>query len=155
MLPPVEEARDVLQPKVFYAAKALAEVVGSPDGALSVRAMAKATGVPEPYLAKIVHALARRDLVATRRGVGGGVTGARRTPLDKVTLYDLCIALDDPVVEPRCLIGEAECSDERACPAHAFWSPQRARLIEFLRSTTLRDVAAFERRAPRRRKARR
>jgi Rrf2 family protein len=145
----------VLQPKVCYAAKALAEVVASEDGALSVRAMARATGVPEPYLAKIVHALARRDLVSTRRGVGGGVTRSERVRLEDVTLYDLCVALDDPIVETRCFIGEAECSDERACPAHAFWSPQRRDLLEFLRSTTLGDVAAFERRAPKRRKERR
>jgi len=144
----------VLQPKVCYAAKALSRVVTSGDGALSVRAMARATGVPEPYLAKIVHDLARRGLVSTRRGVGGGVTGPRGRHIRDVTLYDLCLALGDPIVETRCLIGEDECSDQRACPAHAFWSPQRASLLEFLRSTTLRDVAAFEGRAPRARRKR-
>ena len=93
--------------------------------------------------------------MATRRGVGGGVTSGRARPLRQVTLHDLCVALDDPIVDHRCLIGEAECSDERACPAHAFWSPQRERMARFLARTTLGEVARFEARVPSPRKERR
>lgn len=144
----------MLSPQVCYAAKALAHVVSCGEGALSVKDIAKATGIPNAYLAKIVHRLARKGLVATRRGVGGGVTGGRARPLPLVTLHDLCVALDDPIVDHRCLIGETECSDARACPAHAFWSPQRTRMTEFLARTTLGEVARFEARPPRARKER-
>jgi DNA-binding IscR family transcriptional regulator len=61
-----------------------------------------------------------------------------------ITLYDLCVALDDTSVLPRCMLGTAECSDERACPAHQFWSSMRTKYVEFLRMMTVADVAAFE-----------
>jgi Rrf2 family protein len=140
----------MLSPQVCYAVKALAQVAAARGRAVSVREIAREAKVPPAYLAKIVRTLSRRGLVATRRGVGGGVSAARATPLASVTIHDLCVAFDDPLVEQRCLVGEATCSDERACPAHAFWAPQRERLRRFLRSTTVDDVARFEARATRR-----
>jgi Rrf2 family protein len=134
----------MLTPPVCYATKALAHVVTAGEQTVSVRDIARATGIPAAYLAKIVNQLARKGIVSTQRGVGGGVTSAPGRALERVTLHELCKALDDPVVEDRCLIGQTECSDERACPAHAFWSPQRRRLARFLQKTTLGAVAAFE-----------
>ena len=61
-----------------------------------------------------------------------------------ITLYDLAVALDDTSILPRCMLGTAECSDDRACPAHQFWSGIRNRYTDFLRNTTVGDVAAFE-----------
>jgi Rrf2 family protein len=142
----------MLSPQVCYAAKALAHVAAAQGRVVSVREIAREAKVPAAYLAKIVRTLSRRGLVSTRRGVGGGVSASRSTPLASVTIHDLCVAFDDPVVDQRCLVGEATCSDERACPAHAFWAPQRARLKRFLLATTVEDMARFESRAPRRRR---
>ncbi len=127
-----------------YAITALGHVASSGGKALFIKDIAEATGLPHPYLAKIIHTLARRGLAVTRRGVGGGVALARE-PGD-ITLYDIAYALDDPLLEERCMLGTAECSDERACPAHAFWTQHRKDQIDFLRTSTLADVAAFERR---------
>jgi Rrf2 family iron-sulfur cluster assembly transcriptional regulator len=134
----------MLSASACYAVKALAYLASGRPASISVRDVAEATGIPSAYLAKIVNQLARKGLVVTQRGVGGGVAAAPGRPLAALTLHDLCVALDDPIVEQRCLIGQVECSDERACPAHAFWSPQRERLLHFLRRTTVRDVARFE-----------
>jgi Rrf2 family protein len=127
-----------------YAITALGHVASSGGKALFIKDIAEATGLPHPYLAKIIHTLARRGLAVTRRGVGGGVALARE-PGD-ITLYDIAYALDDPLLQERCMLGTVECSDERACPAHAFWSQHRKEQIDFLRTSTLADVAAFERR---------
>ncbi|TVR92082.1 MAG: Rrf2 family transcriptional regulator [Trueperaceae bacterium] len=127
-----------------YAITALGHVASSGGKARFIKDIAEATGLPHPYLAKIIHTLARRGLAVTRRGVGGGVALARE-PGD-ITLYDIAYALDDPLLEERCMLGTAECSDERACPAHAFWTQHRKDQIDFLRTSTLADVAAFERR---------
>lgn len=125
-----------------YAITALGHVAAA-DRPRLVKDVARATGLPQPYLAKIVHALARRGLVTTRRGVGGGVALAR--PAAEITLLDVAIALDDPLLADRCMLGNARCSDERACPAHIFWTAQRRAQIDFLAHKTLADVAAFER----------
>ena len=127
-----------------YAINTLGYVAASNGHPVLIKEIAEATRLPHPYLAKIIHTLARRGVVVTRRGVGGGVSLAR--PAEAITLYDIADALDDPVLEERCMLGSAECSDERACPAHDFWREHRAAQIDFLRQRSLADVAAFERR---------
>lgn len=125
-----------------YAITALGHVAAMGGEPQLIKDIAEATGLPHPYLAKIIHTLARRGLVVTRRGVGGGVTLARAAA--GITLHDVAGALDDPLLDERCMLGTAVCSDERACPAHAFWSHHRAEQVAFLRATSLADVAAFE-----------
>lgn len=132
----------MLSQSVGYAATALGYVAAAGGKPLLVKEMATACSIPPAYLAKIINTLARKNLVSTQRGVGGGVTLAR--PPDTLTLYDLCESLDDPIVRKRCMLGTAECSDERACPAHLFWSDHRDKQIVFLRQTTVADIAAFE-----------
>jgi Rrf2 family protein len=107
-----------------------------------VKVVAEACGIPQPYLAKIINQLARAGLVQTQRGVGGGVTLAR--PPKNITLVEICAALDDPILQPRCMLGNAQCTQDRACPAHAFCDSYRTQLAEFLKTTTVADIAAFE-----------
>lgn len=132
----------MLSPMVGNAATALGYIAVSPSAALQVREIAEATGVPAPYLSKIVHRLSRKGLVRTRRGIGGGV----QLSIDPaaVTLFELCETLEDPVLRPQCMLGLGECDDDDACPAHAFSRDVRNKQLAFLRSTTLLDVGRFD-----------
>lgn len=132
----------MLSQAVGYAASALGHIAAAGGKPVLVKEIAEAARLPAPYLAKIVQTLARRGFVLTQRGIGGGVTLAR--PPSEITMFDLCVALDDPAVQQKCMLGTAQCSDERACPAHKFWSSERARIHEYLRSMTVADVAVFE-----------
>lgn len=124
------------------AACALAYLAATGGGPELIKTIAEACAVPAPYLAKTIHTLGRAGIVSTQRGIGGGVT-LTRDPAD-LTLFELCEVFSDPAIEPRCILGAAECSDERACPAHAFNVVQRAARLEFLRSMTIAKIAAFE-----------
>ncbi len=132
----------MLSQSVGYAITALGYIAATGGKPALVKDIAGATGIPAPYLAKIVHLLAKRGVVLTQRGVGGGVSLAR--PGTTISLHDLCVALEDAVVTPTCMLGNATCSDERSCPAHAFWTRERDRIVEFLKATSVADVAAFE-----------
>jgi Rrf2 family protein len=132
----------MLSQAVGYAISAMGHIAAAGGSPVLVKEIAEAAGIPQPYLAKIVHALGRRGLVVTQRGVGGGVTLARTAT--GITLLDVCVALDPTCTEPACMLGNAPCSDDRACPAHKFWGVQRAKILEFLANTTVADVAAFE-----------
>lgn len=132
----------MLSQSTGYAAMALGYIAGAGGKPMLVKQIAEAANIPASYLSKIIHSLARKGLVTTQRGIGGGVTLAR--PATEITLYELCQAMDEPAVMPRCMLGTAVCSDERACPAHKFWSAQRERGIDHLRSMTIADIAAFE-----------
>lgn len=125
-----------------YAATALGYVAAAGGKAVLVKEMAESSDIPPSYLAKIVNSLARKGLVVTQRGIGGGVVLARKAT--EITLHDICVALDDPSVQAKCILGTAECSDERACPAHRFWVAHREQYTAYLRQMTLADVASFE-----------
>ncbi len=137
-------AVDMLSQTVGYAIAALGHLsrYQKQPGAQFVRDIAKATGIPPAYLAKIVHTLARKGFLTTQRGTSGGVSLAR--PAEEVTLFEVCEVFDDPIVQRRCMLGTAACTDERNCPAHCFWTEERERVAEFLRRTTLRAIARFE-----------
>jgi Rrf2 family protein len=101
------------------------------------------TGAPGPYLAKIFSTLAKAGLVIGKRGNQGGVILAR--PARDITLTELAEVLDSAGWRSNCLLGLVECSDERACPVHAFWREEREKIHEELSAITLADVARFER----------
>ncbi|MEZ6243283.1 MAG: Rrf2 family transcriptional regulator [Phycisphaerales bacterium] len=124
------------------AACALGYLAATGGGPELIKAIAEACDIPAPYLAKIVHALSRAGIVSTQRGIGGGVK-LTRDPAT-LSLYELCEILGDPAIQPRCILGAVECSDERACPAHVFNVEMRKRRLEFLRSMTIAKIAAFE-----------
>lgn len=64
-------------------------------------------------------------------------------PARDVSLYEVCVALDDPAVQPLCLFGGTSCSDDHACPTHEFWKAHQSQLIGYLKRTTIQDVADF------------
>lgn len=125
-----------------YAATALGYLATAGGSPMLVKEIAEACSIPGPYLAKIVNSLRRVGLVQTQRGVGGGVTLAKRP--QEITLYSIAELLADPIVHKRCMLGVSECSDERACPAHKFWCEHRGETLDFLKRTTVADIAAFE-----------
>lgn len=132
----------MLSQAVGYAVTAMGHIAAAGGNPVLVREIADAAEIPAPYLAKIINSLARRGLVNTQRGVGGGVTLARAPA--EISMFDVCVALDDPIVRPACMLGTAECSDDRACPAHKFWKGTRAKVLDFLQATNVADIAAFE-----------
>ncbi len=127
-----------------YAATALGCIAAIGGKPVLVKEIAEACDIPTAYLAKIINLLARQKIVATQRGIGGGVSLAR--PAAAISLHELCVALNDPSIAPRCMLGNAECTNDRACPAHDFCTDHREKLAAFLRRTTIADIAAFENR---------
>ncbi|MBS0192265.1 MAG: Rrf2 family transcriptional regulator [Phycisphaerales bacterium] len=125
-----------------YATTSLGYLATAAGRPLLVKEIAEACDIPAPYLAKIINTLRRVGLVETQRGVGGGVTLAR--PPSAISLYEVAELLADPICNRRCMLGVAVCSDERACPAHRFWTDHRTEALEFLKKTTVADIAAFE-----------
>ena len=108
-----------------------------------VQEVATWIGAPGPYLSKVFHALGKARIVDTKRGRRGGVVLCR--PAKDITLDEIADAMDGDEWRTSCLLGLAECSDDRACPVHAFWTEERTRIFNELQKVTLADVARFER----------
>ena len=125
-----------------YAIGALGYVSDQAGRPTLITAAAEACNAPPAYLAKIINQLAHEKLVRTQRGAGGGVLLAR--PAEEITLFEVCAALDDEVLQPRCMLGNVPCADDRACPAHRVCRRSRTQIIRFLKRTTVADIARFE-----------
>ncbi|MCE9616680.1 MAG: Rrf2 family transcriptional regulator [Lentisphaerae bacterium] len=127
-----------------YAVQALACLATQREATCAVRHIARQSGVPAPYLSKIIHALCRAGIVTAKRGASGGVRLARQPVA--ITLLDVSESVDGPDYFTRCLLGLDTCSDERDCPTHRFWKSTRGRIRDQLARITLADVVAFNRR---------
>ena len=75
----------------------------------------------------------------TQRGVGGGVRLVRS--VEQVSLYDLCVAFDDPVIECQCSFGFGHCAEEGPCPPGCLCVAQQSKQLEYLKNTSVFDIA--------------
>ena len=114
----------------------LAERYPSP---LKTSQIAEATRIPRPYLVKVLQALTRGGVVATRRGVGGGVSLAR--DIAELTILDVINAVDPIQRIAKCPIGLAAHGVE-LCPMHSQLDTAMASIEAIFRATTLADMLA-------------
>ncbi len=94
-----------------YAARAVLFLAGSKMA--STAEIAGAQAIPQEYLFKIIQALARAGIVATRRGAWGGVSLARLP--EEISLLDVIEAVEGPVAINRCFIEGTDCARESFC----------------------------------------
>ena len=100
--------------------------------------------VPGPYIAKVLHALAKAGVIHAKRGYCGGFMLAR--PSDQVSIAEIVDAVEGANWLGGCMLGWAVCTDDRACSLHTFCKAERAKIRARLEKLTLKDVAEFERR---------
>ena len=124
-----------------YAIKALSCLEDPACNCRTTPGIAKRTGVPRPYLAKIVGSLARRGLVVAKRGIGGGITLARRP--EDISLLQIVEAVEGKDWLGECLLGLDECSSLATCPTHDFWQRIRNEITQELGRITLASIIAF------------
>ncbi len=125
-----------------YALRALTRLAQLPRGdAMLGRDLAKATGGPSQYLAKIMLSLRNAGLVLATRGTGGGYMLLR--PADAIHLIDVVSLFEGPSGWPHCLLrADKKCTSSSPCAAHAHWGRVRDGYLEFLEQTTLNDISA-------------
>jgi Rrf2 family protein len=99
----------------------------------------KCTGVPTPYLRKILLALGKAGLIDAKRGYQGGFALAR--PAKEITLLDVVRAVEHEKAGDTCLLALAGCSDATPCPMHGFWEKERAKIEAKLGRITIAMAA--------------
>ncbi|MBI4539949.1 MAG: Rrf2 family transcriptional regulator [Gemmatimonadetes bacterium] len=110
-----------------------------PRDYLRLREVARAEGIPYPFLAKIFQELVSAGLLRSARGRTGGYTLAH--PAGEITLYDIKAAIDGVAELEQCAVGLGRCSDEMPCPQHDSFKPIREQIKRYLQRTTLADMA--------------
>jgi Rrf2 family protein len=123
-----------------YAIRALTFLANQPAGKLTgAREISQAEEIPMPFLWKILQNLARRKLVRSFKGVGGGYMLAR--PAGAICLQDVLQATEDKSLTEGCVLGLAVCSEEKPCPMHSSWKEIREKLRTTVCETTFADLA--------------
>jgi Rrf2 family protein len=122
-----------------YGLRAALEVARATDGRLVPRReLSRVTNAPLSVLAQPLAALVRADVLVARAGPRGGYRLAR--PAREVSVYDIVSAIDGEGRLERCVLHDAVCSWEGACPFHAVLAAAQARFTDELRATSLADV---------------
>lgn len=101
--------------------------------------IARCTGVPRAYLAKVLSTLSRAGLVQTKRGYQGGISLARGA--EDISLLQIVEAIEGKHWLAECLLGLDDCGVHTDCPVHEFWARIRLEIIEQFRKTSLASLA--------------
>ncbi len=122
-----------------YALRAALYLAGQGEqGPVPVGEMAQALGIPQNYLSKTLHVLARNGILTSVRGKGGGFQLAR--PPERIPLLDVVAPFDRLEERQQCLLQRRDCSDGAACAAHGRWKAVAAQVATFFRTTTIADI---------------
>ena len=95
--------------------------------------------MPKDYLSKILQGLAKKGIVDTQRGVGGGIS-LSKTP-EEVTILDVVNAVDPIGRYPTCPLNLPN-HGTNLCPLHKRMDAAMAAVEEAFRNTTLAEVLA-------------
>ena len=123
------------------AGKALKALASMPeDGSFSkAEDLATSLDLPAPYLAKILQALAKEEILESNRGPKGGFHLAR--PAHRITVQDVLTVLDAPASRCACVMGQEQCLGfQTPCPFHQPWVDAQALMDSLSGQVTIRDL---------------
>ncbi len=133
----------MLNQSAEYAVRAVVRLANlGPDEWAQASDLAAELGMPANYLSKLLHQLATANVLASRRGRGGGFRLGR--PAERVWLAEVVAPFDPPERYRECLLGGKECSAATACEAHETWKPIAERVYAFLAETSVAQMAGRE-----------
>lgn len=131
----------ILSKSSVYALRATLCLADAGDGdSVRVGDVAERLDVPQNYLSKILHVLAREGVLASTRGPRGGFRLA--VPPGDLRLTDIVRHFDDIPEGAQCLLGRERCLESDPCAAHEQWRHVGAALRAFLSDTTVADLGS-------------
>lgn len=111
----------------------------APENRALLPALAQACAAPESFLSKVMQALVRRGLIASRRGKQGGFSILPRGY--DATMREVIEAIDGPICLNVCLNDGKDCKRKSWCPAHPVWARAQRAMVDVLMSVTVSAMA--------------
>lgn len=124
-----------------YALRALTVMAVLPqDAPILGRDLARHTGIPGRYLAKLLTTLNNAGIVGAARGRNGGYWLARSA--DSIRIQEVVALFDGLAMRRSCLLWPGRtCSEDDPCSAHNAWKEARDAYLRFLDNVTLADMS--------------
>ena len=131
---------------VRYAFLALAYLALHRDRLVKADEIAKAQNIPKPFLSKILHELARRDVLYSVKGPRGGF--ALKTEPEELTMWDVVSIMGEDYRFQTCVLMPDKCDvyDTNPCVIHHRWEKLKKNIVDFLKNTTIADLVSVEER---------
>ncbi len=94
---------------------------------------------PRSFTAKILQVLAKKELVHSIKGIGGGFEIPKQN-IKKINLAQIVTAIDGDAIFTSCGLGINHCSDEHPCPLNKRFKSIRKDLALMLKNTCLEEL---------------
>lgn len=124
---------------VEYALRAVIHLAHEAPAARTTAQIADATRVPKDYLSKILQGLAKKGIVETQRGVGGGISLTKKP--EELTILDVVNAVEPIERYLTCPLNLPN-HGTNLCPLHRRMDAAMATVEEAFRNSTLAEVLA-------------
>ena len=124
---------------VEYALRAVVHLADRDPTPRTTEQIAAATLVPKAYLSKVLQGLRQAKIVASKRGLGGGMTLAK--PPSELTILEVVNSVEPIVRIQECPLGLVA-HGVHLCPLHKRLDNALAMVEDAFRSTTLAEILA-------------
>jgi Rrf2 family protein len=123
-----------------YAVRIMIHLVGLPDNErVLLPTLAAAANAPASFLSKVLQALTRANLIASRRGQQGGF---EILPQGRAaSVLEVVEAIDGPIRLNVCLGQGCNCGRKHWCPANPVWQRAQEAMISVLRESKVAELA--------------
>ncbi len=91
------------------------------------------------YLDQIIASLKTSGLIVNSEGRMSGYILSKNP--EKINVYDIYKAFQHELMIIDCLKGEGNCSRESKCATREFWNDLNNLIVDYLKSTNLKDLA--------------
>lgn len=109
-----------LSKTVQYAFRCFAHLVSlEPGQTVRSKELSEQTGVPRPYLSKVMRQLVVHGLIEAKKGHGGGFRLSK--PAAEIRFIDVLDAVGYKLAPDGCIFGKSNCPSEGHCPFHTDW----------------------------------
>lgn|SRR5690554_6906970 len=106
----------------------------------NLKEIAKNIDSPEAFTAKVLHQLAKNNLMDSHKGPTGGFV-IDSAQAKKIKLSDIVNAIDGDRIYNGCALGFEKCDAEKPCPMHEKFVSIRKHLKQMLENTNLYELA--------------
>lgn len=122
---------------VEYALRAVVHLASAAPNPRTTEEIAKATQVPQAYLAKVVQNLVQAGILKSQRGIGGGIALVKK-PAD-LTILEVVNAVD-PIHRIKTCPLNLAAHGVNLCPLHRRVDNALASVEAAFRDTTLQEI---------------
>ena len=122
-----------------YAIRAVCHIAHLGPGARSqVKEISEALNIPQAFLSKILQDLAKKGILVSAKGPGGGFQ--LNCSASETSLFTLVEAVEGSPAEGDCVLGLSLCADDTKCPIHDTWKDIQDSFRERMQATSIMDV---------------